>query len=942
MPRRRRNRKRAATIRGDRRGTRSSALAPPDASGEATSTIAGPPQQGAHELEAQVEDLLARGISTRALAIAKGLHRSAPSEASRTLLIRSYLARAEALAAKGLDREAIALLELLEQNHAEARDPVRSLRLRFAVKGREVDDAVAPLADPDLAPATREEIEDAIRKHLCDPSALASAASLPENHPLRRAAGAITDALARVTTRSVTDVEVALPEVSRRSPLAPWKLLVRALAAFYRCEDEECERSLAAIPTDSAPARLVPELRAMTAAVAPAAPTRLYNRVLGRPDKLRSALGRLDAAFAAEDPFEVPHNIEAAVRQVRSEAPELLERLLQWIEIYAIVHMFDPEWIEHMIGRAPKRDAGYLRRLAKSIEGAPGLPHAFAAPVWISFLKAAVAEGQLASEGLEAAAIYRHTASLLEGYAADEIEELFREAKDLDPTQRSQPGGRRSARGRRSRGAKASTSSTSEHRARDPLWLHARACEWDSSPDGFRAWIESARSRGDDKQMERAAEAWTETHPNDPHPLLIRMQSAESRGALRKALGFLEQAAQRNPLDSSVLHARRRLQIKTAQRHLAGNKPKLLAGDIAALEQTIAELGSKESMDSHLALSALRCAHAALAQDPAGFRLHQDALSQEVGDARAAELLLRAVARLDLRRGKEGAEPGHRRTRSSKKSAQGTDASLLDGAARVCSLCRALELDVEFMETEVRSLCRALRGTIAETLESGALCALAECALQGGEQQLAYLASHAGLARRDAYGARFLLLRGRSLEGFDDERALCCVDAVIALAQRDRNARLLDDAVDVRRDLSDIWSEGPQPSAHPEAVFDAELEHQRPPQNRRGAHPHGSGCPCRRCELQRGGRGHLDLEDEDPVEDLDLSVSFLASIEGAPVAKLQGLPPRLMRLLLEAAMKYGATPRHIPWMSVVAERNPELHAKIRAEVAVCLSSLAPT
>ncbi len=59
------------------------------------------------------------------------------------------------------------------------------------------------------------------------------------------------------------DSALALPEVPHRSPLAPWKLLLRAIAAFYRREDALCEKCLAAIEPDAAAARLAPALRAL-------------------------------------------------------------------------------------------------------------------------------------------------------------------------------------------------------------------------------------------------------------------------------------------------------------------------------------------------------------------------------------------------------------------------------------------------------------------------------------------------------------------------------------------------------------------------------------------------------------------------------------------------------------------------------------------------------
>ena len=89
---------------------------------------------------------------------------------------------------------------------------------------------------------------------LTDPSALANCDALPAGHPLRRGASDLVDALSAVTGGPVADEEVALPGISRRSPLAPFKLLVRAIAAFYRGDDETCQKLLGSIEPRSAPA----------------------------------------------------------------------------------------------------------------------------------------------------------------------------------------------------------------------------------------------------------------------------------------------------------------------------------------------------------------------------------------------------------------------------------------------------------------------------------------------------------------------------------------------------------------------------------------------------------------------------------------------------------------------------------------------------------------
>ena len=85
---------------------------------------------------------------------------------------------------------------------------------------------------------------------------------LPADHPLKRMARAVLDALTAVTTGPLPAGALAsLGDIPRHSLLAPWKLLVRALDAFYRHDNATVLANLSGIPPDSGPARLVPVLR---------------------------------------------------------------------------------------------------------------------------------------------------------------------------------------------------------------------------------------------------------------------------------------------------------------------------------------------------------------------------------------------------------------------------------------------------------------------------------------------------------------------------------------------------------------------------------------------------------------------------------------------------------------------------------------------------------
>ena len=80
------------------------------------------------------------------------------------------------------------------------------------------------------------------------------------------------------------------------------------------------------------------------------------------------------------------------------------------------------------------------------------------------------------------------------------------------------------------------------------------------------------------------AERWRRALPKDSRPLLFLMESAEKRGALNKAIGFLEQAEKLDALNPEVRRAALRLLVAQAIRHLRQRKPHLAEQKLAALE----------------------------------------------------------------------------------------------------------------------------------------------------------------------------------------------------------------------------------------------------------------------------------------------------------------------------------------------------------------------
>ena len=120
-------------------------------------------------------------------------------------------------------------------------------------------------------------------------------------------ARAVSDALTAVTSGPLpAGALTTLDDIPRQSLLAPWKLLIRALDAFYRHADAAVLANLSGIPADSGPARLVPVLRRLVGenglpAERSPVVTTLIERVSGHRTVARTQLSQLSQALAAHD-----------------------------------------------------------------------------------------------------------------------------------------------------------------------------------------------------------------------------------------------------------------------------------------------------------------------------------------------------------------------------------------------------------------------------------------------------------------------------------------------------------------------------------------------------------------------------------------------------------------------------------------------------------------
>ncbi len=484
------------------------------------------PGPGLEECRTRIEALIARGKSRDAVEAAKHYLKHAPGPAAEALAVKAYTARIEALQASGLHREAQALGALVRERFPAHQAQVAGLMRQSAVAAGHVDALLAELVTTDAA--RQRELEAILTRGVTDPAVLAESPVLPAEHPLKRLARAVSDAFTAVTTGPLpAGALTSLDAIPRRSPLAPWKLLIRALDAFYRHDDAAVLANLSGIPPDSGPARLVPVLRRLVGdnglpVERSPAVTTLIEQVSGHRPGARTQLSQLSQALAARDAGK-------ALAAVRTLLP------------------------------STKHDPEMLRLLALTLERSEWDT---AVAMWDEYLTAATATRMLSATGPEMARVLLHMASL---FPTDP--EAVLDTFEVDSEQQLR---------RRMR-----TGQLPACFDRAALLERARAA--DPVPQVYRALVAHYDQWGDAKRAEAEAEAWRRAHPQDLEPLLYLVLAAERRGAIRKALTFLAEAEALDRVHPDVRQSRFRLLLAGAERRLKEGKPALALNDLEQL-----------------------------------------------------------------------------------------------------------------------------------------------------------------------------------------------------------------------------------------------------------------------------------------------------------------------------------------------------------------------
>ena len=588
-----------------------------DSNETSLNAVGGTPSSAA--TEASVRQLIASGDHKTALERAKALHKTSSTNASEALLVDAYAERIRSLLRRNLTLEAQSLIDLVRQRYPTARARLDELTARVVAKPRSLDDLVRPLNDPGLAAAQRAAIERVLRQDVWDLAALAGCEALPADHSLRKGAAALERAFVAATSGPVAENALSLPEVSHRSPLAPWKLLTRAIASFYRGEDEPCRRYLDGIDPQSAPQRLVPTIKAMltgeTAAPLTPAAGALRARIT-RASTLQSALEALDQALASGGKGCILKAIRPVLDQCQQVSPGRLESLRQHISVRCAVADLDPAKVVAAMGGPSRHDATFLRLLARGMEESQNPEQVvLACSMWENFRHAGVQEGWFAANGPEAAALSLHIADLLRRLPDGLLRELQASAWS-----RSKTSGEKTP-------------------YLFPEEMYQRACALDPHPETFAQWMDWAgRQRGD--QAARVAQAWHKIRPRDIEPVLRLLKDAEARGAFGSALGYLAKVEQIDGLHPAARGARLRLVAGSALRHLQQKKPALAAEDLAEMST----LPQAQQGDGPAFLAALRFVVSAACGHSEQAATSRADVERLLGSGAAAAMLLFAVA----------------------------------------------------------------------------------------------------------------------------------------------------------------------------------------------------------------------------------------------------------------------------------------------------------
>lgn len=355
----------------------------------------------------RLEELLAKGDTRGAVEAAKVLVREEPGAASESLAAKAYAERIKALIAEGLGREAAAIGAIVRERFPGHVDSYAALLEDARLAGGELDWILSELHA--ASEERRAALEERLLPWIADPAVIARSSVMDAADPLAREARVVAELFEVVTSRIASAEEMAqLNDIRRRSPLAPWKLLVRAIDAFHRNEDDRVAANVAAIDVRSPAARggeVLSELTTGRKKVgASSAAERLVDRISGGRATIAAQIRSIEAAAKEDDRRRLREELRTLSRSFDKLSPYAVEQVrLALLPICGAY--FDAEQTAALFRIGEHGDA--MPRYAAIIMESTGAP--FASSIWIAYADGLSEAGKI--EPWQAAEIYLHALS---------------------------------------------------------------------------------------------------------------------------------------------------------------------------------------------------------------------------------------------------------------------------------------------------------------------------------------------------------------------------------------------------------------------------------------------------------------------------------------------------------------------------------------------------
>jgi hypothetical protein len=511
-------------------------------------------QQSGPNTRERVEQLLAKRDLRGAVEAAKLLVREEPGTESEALAVRAYAERIKELIAEGLGREAAATASIVRERFPAHLAPWTAL----------LDDARLAAGDFDwllrgLPAATEEQraaLEERLVPWIVDPAALARSAVLDPADPLAVESRIVAELFEIVTSRNATPEELTpLGQIRRRSPLASWKLLLRAIDAFHHNEDDRVAANTAALDVRSPAARAGDVLSELTTGRKKPGRTfaaeRLVDRISGGRASIAAQIRGIATADKNYDRRRIRDEVRALVKTFDKLSPYALEQArLALLPICAVY--FEPGQIAAMFRIAANAEA--MERYTVIVMEAAGVS---ATASWIAYADALLQLGKI--EPWQAVEIYFH------GLSEDDT--------DDDPIICTDP---------------------SHHHPVPGLAGTAQVIEKiiASRPaPAVLARLTPYLDRLADKELRRVLTAWRKADPEASQPVVRLLRMAEDDRRYDDALTLIRQGDRLKTIDPEYARLRLRLSLRKAEQLLASKKREAAATLLAELAARPEDLG---------------------------------------------------------------------------------------------------------------------------------------------------------------------------------------------------------------------------------------------------------------------------------------------------------------------------------------------------------------